>query len=848
MKLPLTWLNDYVDLSDLDIEALAKVMTMVGLEVDEIRLVGMMMPPGEKHEFKYTGISWPKDKFIVARVDEVMPHPNADRLVLCRLNDGEAEITVLTGAPNLFEYMGKGPLETPLKVAYAREGAELYDGHQPGRQLTTLKRMKIRGVESFSMICSEKELGISDAHEGVILLDADAPTGMPLVDYMGDAVFDVDTLPNMVRDACVLGMAREIAAALGKPLKKPDDTLEMTGPPIEGRAEIKIEDPELNPRFVLGMIEDIQVQPSPYWVRRRLNLSGMRPINCIVDATNYVMLELGEPLHAFDYDILVERAGGDAPTIITRTAKDGETLTTLDDVERTLDPEMELVTDTAGPLSLAGVMGGEESEVHSATKNVLLEGASWNFINVRKTVSKLKINSEAAYRFSRGIHPALADQAVRLCLKRMAEWGGGRVAQGLVDAYPNPPEDPVVTLPASWVNDNLGTDIPAEKIAEILTRLEFECTVEGETVTARTPSHRLDIHEGIIGRADLLEEVSRIYGFDKIPSRRLNQPLPPQRVDEMMAMEEVLRDLLVSLGLQELVAYRMTSPEREARRFPEAEAPEADAAEVNYLEIQNPISVERRVMRRSILATLLEILEYNSDLRQRLAVFEIGPVFLPVEGQQLPEEAMKLSIGLTGLRRLPSWQTDEPEWMDFYDLKGIVEAMMAGLHIENAAYRAGEHPSLHPGKTAEVVIGGRGVGFLGELHPLVKANYELAEAPVYAAVFDLAPLLSAASILFDVDAVPTYPPVLEDLAVVVDEAVTAAEVEAVIRKGGGEYLSDVHVFDIFRGEQVGKGKKSLAFSLKYIAPDRTLTDKEITKQRNKIIHLLSETLNAELRS
>jgi phenylalanyl-tRNA synthetase beta chain len=266
------------------------------------------------------------------------------------------------------------------------------------------------------------------------------------------------------------------------------------------------------------------------------------------------------------------------------------------------------------------------------------------------------------------------------------------------------------------------------------------------------------------------------------------------------------------------------------------------------LEIQNPISVERRVMRRSILATLLEILEYNSDLRQRLAVFEIGPVFLPVEGQQLPEEAMKLSIGLTGLRRLPSWQTDEPEWMDFYDLKGIVEAMMAGLHIENAAYRAGEHPSLHPGKTAEVVIGGRGVGFLGELHPLVKANYELAEAPVYAAVFDLAPLLSAASILFDVDAVPTYPPVLEDLAVVVDEAVTAAEVEAVIRKGGGEYLSDVHVFDIFRGEQVGKGKKSLAFSLKYIAPDRTLTDKEITKQRNKIIHLLSETLNAELRS
>ncbi len=844
MKLPLTWLNDYVDLSDLDIEELAKVMTMVGLEVDEIRLVGMMMPPGEKHEFKYTGISWPKDKFIVARVDEVMPHPNADRLVLCRLHDGEEEITVLTGAPNLFKYKGKGSLEKPLKVAYAREGAELYDGHQPGRQLTTLKRMKIRGVESFSMICSEKELGISDAHEGVILLDEDAPTGMPLVDYMGDAVFDVDTLPNMVRDACVLGMAREIAAALEKPLKKPDDTLEMTGPPIEGRAAIKIEDSELNPRFVLGMIEDITVQPSPYWVRRRLNLAGMRPINCIVDATNYVMLELGEPLHAFDYNILVERAGGEAPTIITRTAREGETLTTLDDVERTLDPEMELVTDTAGPLSLAGVMGGEESEVHAGTQNVLLEGASWNFINVRKTVSKLKINSEAAYRFSRGIHPALADQAVRLCLKRMMAWGGGQVAQGLIDAYPNPPEDPVVILSASWVNDNLGTDISAEVIAEILTRLEFECDVDGEDVRAKTPPHRLDIHEGITGRADLLEEVSRIYGFDNIPSRRLNQPLPPQRINEAMAMEEVLRDLLVNLGLQELVAYRMTSPERETRRFP----PEADIPDAAYLEIQNPITVERRVMRRSILATLLEILEYNSSLRERLAMFEIGPVFLPVEGQQLPEEAIQLSIGLTGLRRRPSWQTGELEWMDFYDLKGVVEAMMTGLHIEDVHYRAGEHPSLHPGKTAEVVIGESVVGVLGELHPLVKANYDLAEAPVYAAVFDLAPLLSAASILFDVDAVPTYPPVLEDLAVVVNEDVTAAAVEAVIHKGGGEYLSDVHLFDIFRGKQVGEGKKSLAFSLKYIAPDRTLTDKEITKQRNKIIHLLSETLDAELRS
>ncbi len=844
MKVPLTWLNDYVDLDDLGIEELAKVMTMVGLEVEEIHLVGLPMPPGEKYEFKYTGLSWPADKFVVAQIEEVMPHPNADRLVLCRLNDGSDEITVLTGAPGLLKYRDKGPFDTPFKVAYAREGAVLYDGHQPGWNLMTLKRMTIRGVESFSMICSEKELGLSDSHEGIIILDDDAPLGTPLVDYMGDAVFDVDTLPNMVRDASVIGMAREIAAATGKELLYPDDSLEVSSTDIQAKVQIQIEDPELNPRFVLGMIEGIDIQPSPYWVQRRLNLAGMRPINSIVDATNYVMLEVGEPLHAFDYDVLVERAGDAVPTVITRTAQKGERLTTLDGMERELDSEMELVTDTAGPLSIAGVMGGAESEVNSGTKNVLLEGASWNFINIRKTLSKLKMNSEAAYRFSRGVHPALAEMGVRLCLQRMAAWGGGQIAQGLVDVYPKPPEDPVVELSASWVDENLGTELGVQKIADILSSLEFKCEVKGDTIRAKTPPHRLDIHSGMIGRADLLEEISRIYGYDKIPSHCLNQTLPPQHDDRVLAMEDQLKDLLVNLGLQELVAYRMTAPEREVRRFPA----EYEAPVVDYVEIQNPISVERRVMRRSILASLLEIIEFNSSLSQRLAFFEIGPVFHPVAGQQLPDEKLMLSIGLTGLRELPSWQGGEPQWMNFYDLKGIMEAMMAGMHISDVRYRNAQHPSLHPGKTAEILVGDSAVGVMGELHPLVKANYDMEEPPVIVAEIELKPLLDAARILFDVDPIPTYPPVLEDLAVVVDETVTALEVEDVLRKGGGEYLAKVQLFDIFRGKQVGVGKKSLAFSLTYIAPDRTLTDKEVSKLREKIVYLLDSELNAELRS
>jgi len=570
----------------------------------------------------------------------------------------------------------------------------------------------------------------------------------------------------------------------------------------------------------------------------------MRPINCIVDATNYVMLELGQPLHAFDYDILSKRAGTAVPTIITRTAQDGEKITTLDGIEHVLDPEMELVTDTAGPLSLAGIMGGEESEVNRDTANVLLEGASWNFINIRKTVAKLKINSEAAYRFSRGIHPALAETGVRLCLKRMHEWGGGWVAEGLLDNYPNPPVDPVIELSANWVNDILGTEIDAEEIAKLLRRLEFACAVDGDKLIVKTPPHRLDIHEGIVGRADLLEEISRIYGYDRIPSLPLEQPLPPQRIDEALMMEDTLRDLLVNLGLQELNAYRMTSPEREDRRFPPSEAVQQE----EYVEIQNPITVERRVMRRSILASMLEILEYNSKLSERLALFEVGPVFIPVEGQVLPEEKMMLSIGMTGWRELPSWQGNAPGRIDFYDLKGVVDGMMKGLHIEGVQYRAGDHPSLHPGKTAEIVVGDAVIGAMGELHPLVKTNYALQDSPVYVAEFALKTLLKAASVLFDVEAVPTYPPVLEDLAVVVDEDVTAVAVEEVLRKGGGEFLSRVQLFDIFRGKQVGEDKKSLAFNLTYISPDHTLTDKEVLKLRNKIVTLLDKELGAELRS
>lgn len=843
MKIPLSWLIDYIDI-ELSLEDLARTLTMVGLEVEEITVIGLPIPEqSERQEFKFTGLAWDPEKFIVAQIDEVMPHPDADRLTLCRLNDGTHEWIVLTGAPNLFPYKGKGTLAQPLKVAYAREGAVLYDGHKPGYQLTKLKRAKIRGVESFSMVCSEKELGISEEHEGVIILDPDAPTGTPLADYMGDAVFEVAILPNMIRDASLVGVARELSAVTGKPLKVPNRKVAASGPKIDGLAAVQINDPDLNPRFVVGLIQGLEPQPSPYWVQRRLRLAGMRPINSIVDATNYVMLETGEPLHAFDFDVLKQRAAGKSPTIITRAATAGETLTTLDNIERKLDQHTILVCDTAGPLSLAGIMGGLESEVTAQTRNVLLEGASWNFINVRRTSSRLHLSSEAAYRFGRGVHPALASWAVDLGLERMAAWSGGSIAQGLVDNYPRPPMDPVVSISVQDVERKLGVFIPATQIAEILTRLEFICTVAGDTVQAQTPPHRLDIGEGVIGKADLLEEIARIYSYNNIPETNLADELPPQRNNLELANEEKIKDILAGLGLQEAITYRLTSIDQETQSYLPGQSPDTE----NYVRLRNPIAPERSVMRQSLMGSVLEVLEKNARIRERMAFFEIAPVFIQTADNSLPDEPRKLVIGMSGKRDIPTWNQKDTGNLDFYDLKGVLESLLDQLHLQAVTYQPGENASMHPGKTAHILVGQTLIGVLGELHPRVKQNYDFLSPAVYVAEIDLEALLPLIPLRFESQPVSVFPPVLEDIAMIVAEEVPADQVEALIRQTGGKLLTDVRLFDVYRGDRIGAGKKSLAYSMTYQAQDHTIEAKESTSLRNKIVHRLERELGAVLR-
>ena len=893
MKVPLSWLKDYVDIT-LPVEALAERLTVAGLEVTGIEYIGipqgepqpgLALPPSDH-------LVWDREKIVLGAIREVKPHPNADRLVLALVDyGGDALEQCVTGAPNLFPYKDQGPLDPPLLAPFAHEGAEVIDGHGENGARMILKERALRGIPNRSMVMSEKELGLSDDHEGILLLEDESfrrfAPGTPLQDVLGDAVLDIDMLPNIARAYNIAGVAREIAALTGAPLRYPPLDGVMDGPPIEGQVRLEIREPELNPRFTLALIRDVEIKPSPQWMQRRLKLAGMRPINNIVDATNYVMLELGEPLHAFDYDVLVERAGGQTPTIITRLPEPGERLTTLDGEEHALDEYNILVADTKGALSIGGVMGGLESEVRDgyedmldaigipvandgseggegapiphgkasvrgpATRNVLLEAAAWNFINIRRTMQSQKMSSEAGLRFSRGVHPAMAERGLRRCIELMRQISGGVVARGIVDAYPLPAPVIAVDLPLGEVTRLLGFTIPADEIVRILRALEFAVEQRGDTLIVTVPDHRLDIGAGLTGRADLIEEIARIYGYDRLPLTIVQDALPAQRANIPLEREEQARDVLAKAGLREIVTYRLTTPQQEALLAPPGQA--SSWPQAPYITLANPIAADKAAMRHTLLAGMLAVAASNARHTDRQRLFEIGRVYLPVEGQTLPDEPTHIGLLMMGPRDLPDWQGDaRREPVDFFDLKGIVEALVRDLRISGrVSYRPVEHSTFHPGRAAELVIDRRAVGVLGEVHPLVRQAFGLGldlEQPVLAAELDLDALIAGIPMLRNVAPVPTQPAVYQDIALVVKRDVAAADLEAVIREAGGDLLEDVRLFDVYEGDPIPAGKKSLAYSLTYRAPDRTLTDKEVAKAHERIARAAQKRLGAELRA
>ncbi|HVS65509.1 MAG TPA: phenylalanine--tRNA ligase subunit beta [Thermoanaerobaculia bacterium] len=843
MRIPLSWLKDFVDL-ELSPEDLAELLTNAGLEVTAIERVGVA---GAELE-------WARDKVVLARIVSVERHPDADRLVLAEVEHGaDATKRVVTGAPNLFDLAGAGDLrDRGLYSPLLLEGGEYLDPHGEGRK-TRLKGRELRGVYNDAMLCSPVELGLGEDHDGILVLragdlESGAAPGTPLVDLLGDAVLDIDIIPNIARCASVLGVAREVAALTATSWREPDASVVMDGASIAGRVEIESRDPELNPRFVALLIEGVEQRPSPLWMQHRLRLAGQRPINVVVDVSNYVMLEMGQPNHTFDWDFLRARGDRYAPDgpvrIVTRLAEPGETMRTLDGVEHRLHPNNILVTDPEGILSLGGIMGGEESEIRPETTNVLLEAAAWNFINIRHSSRQLGIQTDAAFRFSRGVHPSQALLGAKRAAELLRRLAGGTVARGLVDHYPAPAPEVVVDLDPERVRRLTGIDLDRDAIAELLRRPGFTVDDADGPLRVIAPDHRLDIE----GPHDLIEEVCRMFRYERVPETVLSDTLPPQRGNPRLEREERLRDTLVELGVQEVITYRLTTPEAESRARADADDPVDPAG---YVRLVNPSTAERSALRRDLLASVLEVAAANTRFQDSVCLFEVGTVFPRAPGSSLPDERLRLAIVMTGARAPEHWESGASGRLDFFDLKGVIEGLGDALHVE-LGYEPATHPSLRPGRTAALLAGPErsAAGHLGELHPQVTRSYELRvdrEQPVLAATIDLEALLPLVPDGFPVAAPPAYPPVHEDLALVVDHATSAGAVRRALLDAGAPLVREVTLFDLYAGEKLGAGHKSLAFHLTYQAPDRTLSDRDVEKLRSRMLRRLEAEHGARLR-
>jgi phenylalanyl-tRNA synthetase beta chain len=849
MKIPLNWLRDYVDLT-LPPAQLIERLTLAGLEVASTRVLGLPIPEGVRVKPEDRGPVWDRDKIVIAEILGVAKHPDADRLKLPTVTWGEGKVKQLvTGAPNV-NFGDKGQ-----KVVLALQGSVLIDGHSEERKLSELKPTKIRGVPSDAMVCSLLELGVSDRkedHEGIISLEDDAPVGMSLVDFMGDIVVEVDVLPNMARCLAMLGVAREVAAITGQKIKYPPSGVQSAGSPVAKKVAVRIDDPKLCARYAAMLIENVTIKPSPGWMQRRLLYAGMRPISNIVDITNYVMLEWGQPLHAFDYDLLVARAGGKTPTIIVRPATAGEVLVTLDGQNRELSPQNLVIADTAGPIALAGVMGGLDTEVTGKTKNILLESANFDFVSIRRTMRQFDLPSEASVRFSKGIHPETVWPAAERAADLMRQFADGTVCQGIVDAYPAPLPAQVIELRMSQVNRLLGTELPQAEAARILEALEFDVQPAGaDKLRATVPPHRLDIQEG---EADLIEELARIHGYDRLPATLLADQLPRQQTNAPLVFEERLRDLLVGAGLQEVITYSLTTAEKEAPLLPSRGMNEVNPASGAHLALKNPISADRAVLRQTLLAGVLDVAAANLRHAKEVRLFEIGFVYLPKAGQALPEEPRRLAMVMTGSRDPETW-TDSAAAalaprvdLDFFDLKGVLETITGDLHLGDLKYEpAADIPHLHPGKAARLSAGTRLLGAFGQLHPKVAQLYGMVGRNVFVAEIDVDAVQASLPARFNYAPVPRFPAALRDIAVVVAENIANERVVREMRAAGGDLLRDARLFDVYRGESIAPGTKSLAYALTYLAPDRTLTDKEVDKAHKKIEDRVKHVLKATIR-
>lgn len=805
MRVSYKWLQEFVDI-DIQPQELADRLTLAGIAVEGVTELGK-------------GV----EKVVTGRIETISPHPNADKLIVTSVNTGEEKLQIITAATNVRE----GDV-----IPVAIEGARLAGG-------LVIKRAKLRGVESRGMMCSGQELGIDqktmspDQAHGIMILPPGTPLGKDAKELLGldDFILELDLTPNRGDCLSMIGVAREAAALLGRRFRPVQPSFPELRERIEGQARVDIEATDLCRRFVGRLIKNVRVGRSPLWIQQRLRSAGVRPISNIVDVTNYVMLELGQPMHAFDYDLLKDGR------IIVRRAGDGERIISLDGVERALTADMLCITDPSGPVAIAGVMGGLATEVTEKTVSVLLESAYFNPISIRKTSKALGLRSEASLRFEKGIDIGGCARAADRAAQLIAEMGAGEVVSGVVDTYPAPVSERTISLRPARATYVLGVDIAKEEASQILTGLQFKVQDSGEDLLVTVPTHRVDVNLEI----DLIEEIARMHGYNRVPDTLPYGPSTQGLKTKEQSFTAGLRDLLAESGLYEVVTYSFTHP----RVFSQMNLP-GDSPLRDTVKIQNPLSEEHSVMRTIMLPGLLEILARNYNRRvQNGAVFEIGRVFYPGGEGCLPEERPVLSAAAMG-RAAGSWNT-APREMDFYYLKGVLESLFSRLGTAPVSFRPETaDPSFHPGRTAFLEAEGVKLGVIGELHPEVLEHFELPER-VVAFEIDLSRLLAVSGRPVAYTPLPRFPGIERDIAIIIKQETPAAEIFDTIQNAGGDLLRSISLFDIYRGEQVPKGFQSMAFALKFLADDRTLTDAEVGERTEAISKALARRFGAELR-
>ncbi len=799
MNVTLKWLKTYIDF-EFTPKELADRLTMLGVEVESIQQLGADL-----------------EGVVTGRVTAIRPHPNADKLVCCEVDIGGAsDLQIVCGAPNVREGM---------LAPVATIGTTLPVG-------LTIKRAKLRGETSEGMLCSEKELALSDNAAGLMELPKDIPVGTPLSEALGldDVVFELEITPNRPDCLSLIGVAREIGAETGNPLKYPSVDLRENGTDIQTRTSVTIDVPDLCPHYAARVIQGIKVSDSPAWLKQRLEAVGIGAINNIVDVTNFVLMEYGQPLHAFDYRKLAENR------IVVRRATADEKITTLDEVERELTPDMLVIADAERPVALAGIMGGYDSEITETTCDVLLESAFFDPASIRATAKTLGISTEASYRFERGTDPGAVLTALDRAAALIAELAGGTICSGTGDVF-YPVVMPVnrIRLRPKRVNFVLGTRIAPAEMTEILLRLGFEVDTDQEPYHVTVPTFRADVTREI----DLIEEIARVHGYDNIPTTLPQGQIPVTTPDLKQEVHKQTKRVLLSAGMMEAVNYSFYDP-----NIFEKIRLAADDPRRNALKLQNPLSPEMSVLRTTLLPSLLENAQRNRNHQiDSIALFEIGNVFIREDAQQTePGRVAGILAGQIG----EGTYSDPSRSPDFFDIKGVVERMLEICGIADWTLQKTASQTFHPGRHAEVRVGDTSLGIFGEAHPQVLENYGL---PYKAYLFEFALDKLEACAVFKkrFEPLSIYPKIVRDLAIVVDASVRSDMPTALIYEAGGETVDSVRLFDVYEGEQVAEGKKSLAYTITYHSPTETLTDKAVNARHEKVIQRLNQALGAELR-